>query len=181
MKTEVSVEQRFYIVTWFICVIMRFLPAWLNDWLTDRLRYIEQPVEALSGYPGQVLSRVFQRARLTVRFSVETRRFCASECAWSFVKEKNEAASPFAVRLLLPGNLNTVRLCILYTARWLLLCWFQGTIRLQMLLCCYCKYSGSAYCYIIVHYPQAHPFVHQPNTHQRISYVWEYFSNTSSL
>lgn len=152
-----------------------------TDWQTV-WGILSRWVEGLSGYPGQVPSRVFQRARLTVCFSVKTRCFCASECAWSFVKGNNGAASPFAVRLLLPGNLNTVRLCSLYTARWLLLCWFQGTIRLQMLLlCCYCKYSGSAYCYIIVLHPQTLTFITQPNTMRAFPFVWEYFNSISSL
>ncbi len=164
IKAEVRAEQLFYVITLFTCVLMRFWSVWPIDWLTDRVRHIELVVEGLSGYPGQVSSRVFQRARLMVCFSVNTRCFCASECAWSFVKGNNGAASPFAVRLLLPGNLNTVRICSLYTARWLLLCWFQGTIRLQMLLlCCYCKYSSSAYCYNIVLHPQTLTFVTQPS------------------
>jgi len=34
---------------------------------------------------------------------------------------------------------------------------------------------------LFVHHPQAHPVVHQPNTHQPIPFVGEYFSDTSSL
>lgn len=34
---------------------------------------------------------------------------------------------------------------------------------------------------LFVHHPQAHPFVHQPNTHQSIPFVRQYFCNTRSL